>query len=81
MFIVNDKGTSWAYATPGFPQSLNPELLKELRVLAQVPEQAKIITEVRSIQAVLGSRPKCASTPLVVADHGDILQTWATKLT
>eukprot|EP00775_Hariotina_reticulata_P012112 gene12112-12251_t len=46
MFIVNDKGTSWAYATPGFPQSLNPELLKELRVLAQVPEQAKIITEV-----------------------------------
>lgn len=47
MFIVNDKGTSWAYATPGFAASLNPELLKEMRQLAQVPEQAKIITEVR----------------------------------
>lgn len=45
MFIVNDKGTSWAYATPGFGSSLNPELLKELRVLAQVPEQAKLVTE------------------------------------
>lgn len=46
MFIVNDKGTSWAYATPGFGSSLNLELLKELRALAQVPEQAKLVTEV-----------------------------------
>lgn len=48
MFIVNDKGTSWAYATPGFSSTLNPELLKELRALAQVPEQAKLVTEVMS---------------------------------
>lgn len=46
MFIVNDKGTSWAYATPGFSNSLNADLLKQLRTLAHVPEQAKLITEV-----------------------------------
>jgi hypothetical protein len=46
MFIVNDKGTSWAYATPGFNNSLNPEVMKQLRTLAEVPESAKIFTEV-----------------------------------
>jgi len=61
MFIVNDKGTSWAYATPGFPQSLNPELLKELRVLAQVPDQAKLITEVGQRQSGPGRNCKCAN--------------------
>lgn len=47
MFIVNDKGTSWAYTTPGFNSSLNPQVLKQLRTLAEVPESAKIFTEVR----------------------------------
>lgn len=46
MFIVNDKGTSWAYATPGFANSLNQTVLKQLRGLADVPEQAKLFTEV-----------------------------------
>jgi hypothetical protein len=48
MFITNDKGTSWAYATPGFSNSLDPDLLKQLRSLAHVPESAKLITEVRA---------------------------------
>lgn len=46
MFIVNDKGTSWAYATPGFAGSLNQQVLRQLGSLAQVPEQAKMFTEV-----------------------------------
>lgn len=46
MFIVNDKGTSWAYATPGFAASLNQPVLRQLRSLADVPEQAKMFTEV-----------------------------------
>jgi hypothetical protein len=50
MFITNDKGTSWAYATPGFSNSLDADLLKQLRALAHVPESAKLITEVRSQQ-------------------------------
>jgi hypothetical protein len=50
MFIVNDKGTSWAYATPGFANSLNQTVLKQLRGLADVPEQAKLFTEVGNTQ-------------------------------
>lgn len=46
MFIVNDKGTSWAYSTPGFAGALNQQVLRQLRSLAQVPEQAKMFTEV-----------------------------------
>jgi hypothetical protein len=46
MFIVNDKGTSWAYATPDYSASLNVQVLKQLRALANVPEQAKLFTEV-----------------------------------
>jgi hypothetical protein len=48
MFIVNDKGTSWAYATPGYADSLNHDILKDLRTLANVPDSAKLITEVRA---------------------------------
>jgi len=59
MFIVNDKGTSWAYATPGFANSLNTQLLKQLRCLADVPEQAKLFTEAStpttSLAAACGS--------------------------
>lgn len=50
MFIVNDKGTSWAYATPGFANSLNHHVLQQLRSLADVPENSKMITEVRDGQ-------------------------------
>lgn len=50
MFIVNDKGTSWAYATPGFANSLNHHVLQQLRSLADVPENSKMITEVRDEQ-------------------------------
>lgn len=46
MFIVNDKGTSWAYATPDFKSSLGQPVLNQLRSLADVPESAKLFTEV-----------------------------------
>lgn len=58
MFIVNDKGTSWAYATPGFANSLNSQVLKQLRALADVPEQAKLFTEVRAEPCL-----ECGDTP------------------
>lgn len=46
MFVVNDKGSSWAYATPGFGAPLAPALLKDLRDMAKVPDQGKFYTEV-----------------------------------
>lgn len=52
LFIANDKGSSWAYATPGFGAPLAPPLLARLRELAGVgalpgPPQNKCHTEVR----------------------------------
>lgn len=46
MFVTNDKGSSWAYSTPGFGAPLAPALLKELREMARVPEQSRFYTEV-----------------------------------
>lgn len=34
LFCANDKGASWAYATPGFGASLSPAHLRELRQMA-----------------------------------------------
>jgi len=50
MFVVNDKGSSWAYATPGFGSPLGPGLLRQLRDMAGVGDiagQSKCHTEVR----------------------------------
>lgn len=50
MFVVNDKGSSWAYSTPGFGAPLSLGLLRQLRDMAGVNElagQNKGHTEVR----------------------------------
>jgi hypothetical protein len=50
MFVVNDKGSSWAYATPGFGAPLGLGLLRQLREMAGIGEAAgqnKCHTEVR----------------------------------
>jgi hypothetical protein len=36
VFVVNDKGSSWAYATPGYGAPLAPGLLRQLRDAAGV---------------------------------------------
>lgn len=46
VFVVNDKGSSWAYASPGFGASLAPSHLKELRTYANVSCVPKALTEV-----------------------------------
>lgn len=46
MFVVNDKGSSWAYASPGFGQCLSPGHLKMLREYAKLPSVPKTGTEV-----------------------------------
>lgn len=46
MFMVNDKGSSWAYASPSFGSSLRPEHLKHMRELADLPHTPKHVTEV-----------------------------------
>ena len=33
MFCINEKGDSWAYATPGFGEALVPDHLRSLRVM------------------------------------------------
>jgi hypothetical protein len=50
MFVVNDKGSSWAYSTPGFGAPLGLGLLRQLRDMAGVSDmagQSKCHTEVR----------------------------------
>ena len=50
MFVVNDKGSSWAYSTPGFGAPLGLGLLRQLRDMAGVGDiagQSKCHTEVR----------------------------------
>lgn len=34
MFLVNDKGSTWAYSTPGFGATLHPSQLRRLRELS-----------------------------------------------
>ena len=34
LFVANDKGASWGYATPGFGATLSPAHLKQLRQMA-----------------------------------------------
>lgn len=42
MFIVNDKGSSWAYASPGFGQCLSKGHLKLMREYAKLPTNPKL---------------------------------------
>ena len=46
MFVVNDKGSSWAYSSPSFGAALQPAVLRHLRELAGLPSTPKHITEV-----------------------------------
>lgn len=46
MFVVNDKGSSWAYASPSFGASLQPSHLRQMRELAGLPNTPKHVTEV-----------------------------------
>ena len=48
MFVVNDKGSSWAYASPGFGQCLSFTHLRMMRNFAKLPNQPKSSTEVRT---------------------------------
>jgi hypothetical protein len=63
MFVVNDKGSSWAYATPGFGAPLGAGLLRQLRDMAGVGDvaaQSKCHTEVRTAGAVGSGVLLCA---------------------
>ena len=44
LFLANEKGASWAYATPGFGATLSPAHLKMLRQMAmpEIDEAAKV---------------------------------------
>ena len=39
-FIMKEKGTSWAYATPGFGASLSASNLRQMRQLTGAPGSA-----------------------------------------
>jgi len=39
-FIMKEKGTSWAYATPGFGASLSASNLRQMRQLTGEPGSA-----------------------------------------
>ena len=47
-FVVNERGLSWAYATPDFKESLHPDHLEQLRSIASVGpySAAKMVTKV-----------------------------------
>jgi len=46
VFIVNEKGSSWAYASPGFGAAVSPAYLSMMRKLADLPTAPKVSTEV-----------------------------------
>jgi hypothetical protein len=46
IFVVNEKGSSWAYATPGFGAAVSQPYLALMRSLAGVPNLPKLATEV-----------------------------------
>ncbi|GFH28661.1 hypothetical protein HaLaN_27192, partial [Haematococcus lacustris] len=55
MFVVNDKGASWSYASPGFHSTQLPEHLMYLREKAGLPHLHPSSTECE--------RPCCPCTP------------------
>jgi hypothetical protein len=46
IFIANDKGASWAYATPGFGAALAPDKLQALREVAGAVATSKASKQV-----------------------------------
>lgn len=46
MFIVNDKGSSWAYASPGFARTLGSPHLALMREFAGLSTTHRTATEV-----------------------------------
>ena len=72
---MNEKGASWAYATPGFGAALHPAHLKLLRRMADTQDGIKATTEVRgvpiSIQLILVKALRLM--PLIVLSHNLVL--------
>lgn len=56
VFIVNDKGSSWAYATPGFAKTLANSHLLQMRDFAKLTGNQRQNTEVRPGVALA---PRC----------------------
>ena len=46
VFVVNEKGSSWAYSTPGFGAAVSPQYLALMRKLAGLPSSPKLSTDV-----------------------------------
>ncbi|GLI62920.1 MADS-box transcription factor, partial [Volvox africanus] len=46
VFIVNDKGSSWAYASPGFARTLSNQHLLQMREYAQLTGNQRMSTEI-----------------------------------
>ncbi|GFR43173.1 hypothetical protein Agub_g4223 [Astrephomene gubernaculifera] len=46
VFIVNDKGSSWAYASPGFAKTLSNQHLSQMREYAQLAGNQRLSTEI-----------------------------------
>ncbi|GLC55155.1 hypothetical protein PLESTB_000949800 [Pleodorina starrii] len=46
VFIVNDKGSSWAYASPGFAKTLSNQHLMQMREYAQLTGNQRMSTEI-----------------------------------
>lgn len=73
LFCANDKGASWAYATPGFGASLGPAHLKMMRQMAMpdIDEAAKVCC--RCIDAASmesGSRARrCIAVLMILRKH------------
>jgi hypothetical protein len=79
VFVTNDKGSSWAYSTPGFGAPLAPALLKELREMARVPEQSRFYTEVPAPAFTMRPppRPTRAALPVAAARRRRHRAAWA----
>eukprot|EP00873_Tetraselmis_striata_P010274 jgi/Tetstr1/430538/TSEL_020336.t1 len=62
VFIVNEKGSSWAYASPGFGAAVSPAYLSMMRKLADLPTAPKVSTEASFVQPFMQTMYKLPSS-------------------
>lgn len=65
VFIANEKGSTWAYATPGFAATLNPDHLQEMVEFTAMTTATRRPTEVRPVAIDRLAAPCVQASPVM----------------